>query len=419
MDPVEYTRSKLSSVIELVEQLQAGDFPHSHAPDVLQHIHDLLSSRITALNKLHTDSTKKSVINALCKETLAKIFVVFPLLGFLIRSTDVRNSFELHGPFLRLVRRALGDEAKLVISSEWEFSPFTYEMPDDLGLDDVVFIGIPASESANGLAIPLSGHEFGHNIWRRNKYYTRYRDRVSSEIVKYISDEIWDEFGRSFPEVGDRSKINDILGQQYWKMSWLWAMSHCEEVFCDFIGLLIFKEAYLYAFAYLLAPGLPGTRSEHYPNMTNRVRALQKAAEENGIVVPENYIEQFEDSDPPGTEIHQLLLKISDTVLDRLIDQLILDAAEFIGEKQLDRYSSEDTDQLFQNFALGVPATKPSGLSSIVNAAWRFSRAGTPEWKLRYPEVFSDSRRCNLMLSDLVYKSVEVLEIGYRQGDSL
>lgn len=416
MGMLEYTKSKLSSVIELVENLQSGDFPHNNAPNVLDRIHKLLSIRLERLKAVHPD-LDGSVKVVLCKEVLQKIFEVFPLLGFLTRSTDVRNSFELHGPFLRLVRRALGSDARLVISSEWDYSPFTYQMPDDLGLDDVVFIGIPASESCNGLTIPLAGHEFGHNIWRWFDFSNKYQNKVESEVVNYISDVVWDEFIEWFEEVGDKSNLTDMLGSQIWKTSWVWAMEQCEELFCDFIGLIIFKEAYLHAFAYLLAPGLPGIRSESYPNMKDRARALAKVANSNGIAVPPDFIDQFEDNDPPFVEENKFLLEISDAVTIRLIDTLADDAAELIYNHKLDEYSSEDIGKLVKNFSLGVPAMSPASVSSIVNAASFFSRNNLSEWEKRYPVIFSDAGRSNRMLSDLVYKSLEVLEIAERQGE--
>lgn len=414
---IEYTKSKISSVIELVDNLQADDFPHTNAPIALGRIRELLNSRLSKLDNLHAD-TDKSAIIALCKESLHKIFTVFPLLGFLVRSADVRNSFELHGPFLRLVRRVLGEDARLIISSEWEFSPFTYQMPDDLGLDDIVFIGIPASESCNGLAIPLAGHEFGHNIWRRFNFNATYTKKVEGEVVRYISEEIWDEFVKYYPDVGDKEKLEDMLGRQFWQASWIWAMNQIEELFCDFIGLLIFKEAYLYAFSYLLAPGLPGARSVSYPNMIDRIKALTKVAGDQGIRVSSDYVDEFEDSTAPALGANVLLLNISDAVTKSFIDELASDAKSIIEKYNLDQYSPSNTKDLTHNFSVGIPAIEARSISNVVNAAWAFYRDQFPSWERRYPMIYSDSSRRNRMLSDLMFKSLEVLEIAERQdGD--
>jgi hypothetical protein len=80
------------------------------------------------------------------------------LLRFVLRSTNVRNAFELFDPLLRMSQKLIGKDTKLILSSEWSFSPFTYVgvFPE---LPGFVFIGIPASESGNALIIPAAGHE--------------------------------------------------------------------------------------------------------------------------------------------------------------------------------------------------------------------------------------------------------------------
>ena len=74
-------------------------------------------------------------------------------------------------------------------------------------------------------------------------------------------------------------------------------------------------------------------------------------------------------------------------------------------------YSAEEVDRLVENFSLGVPAIKnPIGLSTIVNAAWKFSNDEISSWDKTYPMLKDDPIRKKRMLSDLIFKSIEVLE---------
>jgi hypothetical protein len=109
-----------------------------------------------------------TVVLQQCGLSLNALFVAMPLAGFLVRSTNVRNAFELYRPLLRLARDLLEPtvtpdqrRTRLVLSSEWEYSPLSYsELPD---LPGVVLIGLPAPESSNPLLVPLAGHELGHS----------------------------------------------------------------------------------------------------------------------------------------------------------------------------------------------------------------------------------------------------------------
>jgi hypothetical protein len=77
----------------------------------------------------------------------------------------VRNSFEAYDPLRELAHKLLDYKPAIILSSEWEFSPFTYPAISD-DLPDFVFIGLPACEAGNALVLPLAGHELGHSIWR-------------------------------------------------------------------------------------------------------------------------------------------------------------------------------------------------------------------------------------------------------------
>lgn len=414
MKQVDYAVSKLRSMRRLIESVRSDELTHSHAEPVLAHIQQMFEEREQKLNSIHPDSDR-SVANALCKESLFKVSVLFPLVGFIARSIDVRNSFEVHGPFLSVIRKALGKDAKLILSSEWEFSPFTYVMPADLGLNNVVFIGYPASEANNCLVIPLSGHELGHNVWRANAYASRYSRKVEEKLLALIEKD-WESFERFFPDVGDKNNIGDLITRQYWLDAWKWAMSQCEETYCDFLGLLLFGESYLEAFAYLLAPGLHGTRSPYYLNLSGRVEALTSAAKDIGVPVPKEYSDLFEDSELPQDSRINFLMELSDKTTRALISQILIDARDFVNSKGLLFGTENDAEKVVKCFAVGVPATAPANLSCIINAAWKFFRQNMSPWEKSYPNVYSDNDRSKQMLDDLVFKSIEVLEINQIQA---
>ena len=120
-----------------------------------------------------------------CQRTLDELTRFLPVLGFVLRSTNVRTAFEIHGPLLRLTREFLGADTRLLVSSEWEYSPYTYSPLPDFA--DFVLIGFPASESANPLVVPLAGHELGHSLWSSKRLQTDVSSAVTTSIATTFS----------------------------------------------------------------------------------------------------------------------------------------------------------------------------------------------------------------------------------------
>jgi len=409
---VELTTERLNAVVTIVRDLELSEFPHSDAKEVLLQIKAILDTRLASLEKIKTFTDEK-VANNICKQCLHTIFTIFPLLGFILRSTNVRNSFELHGPLLRIVKKGFSsDDARLIISSEWDYSPFTDQYPSHLGLDNVVFIGMPASEAGNCLSIPLTGHELGHNLWSKYNTSDHFEKVIEDNIVDHIQNNIWSDFTAIFTDLTDPSSLKDIIGKHYWAPSWRWSLRQCEELFCDFIGLFLFRESYLHAFSYLLSPGLPGNRSIYYPNICARISSITQIANKYGIGVADDYKNLFEDSEEPSNSTEKLLLGISDYVTLNLVEEIADIAHQVLVDTGLDaECNSTDINNSKYCFGIGVPIVDSASLSSIVNAAWEFQNEGMVEWKERFPSVYDDSAKKRKMLNDLVFKSIEVLEI--------
>ncbi len=406
------TKKKLENVLSTISLLKAEDFPHGHSSDALAALEKMFETRRKSVELL-TENNDLSVVKSVCKEANETLGIFLPLLGFIVRSTHVRNAFELHRPVLRLVHKALGENAKLILSSEWLFSPFTYLLPP---LDErrYVMIGLPASESGNGLIIPLAGHELGHSIWAQQNLSTKYSILIQDKIVEIITTLKWEEF-RKVSDINDKNQVNDLLGHIFWQHAWQLSNSQCEELFCDFIGISIFGSSYLHAFAYLLAPGLGQDRVEHYPSIMARAKALIKASSVIGSPVPRDFTSQFVESTPATKDVRGFLLELSDDATDSLLELLINDAITFCREHDLVHATLGEINPIVKSFDNLVPANGTKSLSSIINAGWQVYSQGL-NWQTAYPQLNNDSLKQKLVLNDLILKTVEVYEIEQRQN---
>jgi hypothetical protein len=405
---------KLRSAIQLTRDLSSGDFPHSHSRDALLHIGTIFETGLARVESL-TDGIDQAVVRALCAAELKRIFALYPILGFLLRSTDVRNAFEIHGPLLRIIRKVLGTESKLVISSEWDFSPFTFLPPSEFALGNTVLIGVPTSEASNALLIPLAGHELGHNVWAQQKWRELFGPLLADAIVEHITKDRWPEFSSMFPHVQKPEFLNDLVGQQSWAPAWTWTIRQCEELFCDFIGLCIFRESFAHASSYLLSPGLPLMRSVFYPGSKQRAAYHKQAADALGIPLPVDYVDRFDNESEPTDQPQSLLLSIADHATGLLVGKLIQEADNVISGAGINAPGQDEISRLVRCLAQCVPPQHTSGLPAIVNAAWQFHLSGMQEWNEMYPDIAGSPQRLMEVLSDLVLKTSEVYEIDQRQ----
>lgn len=405
---------RLGAVLSLIGFLEKADFPYPDIKDVLGKIKELLQTRKDALASLSSE-TNPQAMKAICRESLDTVFHCLPLVGFLTRATDVRNPFELYDAMRRLVSQVLPPEqsgsAQLIISSEWDYSPYTWVLPSELGLQNVVFIGLPASESGNALAIPLAGHELGHNVWRTYNMGTKYSEEVRATMQEVIELELFDEYDKMFPEISEPEHVSTVLGAATWSECWQWGLSQVEEIFCDYFGILVFRSSFLQSFSYLLAPGNP-VRNVHYPDNLERVDAHIYAAERANVVPPEGYREAFEGTGEAWSEKANLWLKTTALVCKRLWPTLYSDAKRIVKETAVDRSSESEIEEIRRCFELGVPTKGAAELTNIVQAGWEFYKNQYGSWRESYPFMGSGDQRYSGMLSDIIFKSIEVSEIN-------
>jgi len=395
--------AQVEAVLCEIARIEGSEFAYKHTQDALQQTRTIFESHRESLLSISAKSDQDAA-ELVCSTAFDDLSNSIELLGFLLRSTNIRNAFEAYGPMLRIARRLLGDDTHLILSSEWHFSPFAF-----IGyhyLPGVVLIGLPAPESSNPFLLPLAGHELGHSAWPSFGI-----DReMEREVAKAILDEIrnrWNDCKSYFPVSSPDEVASDLIVRPMWKPAWDWALRQCEEHFCDFVGLRIFGEAFLYAFAYLLAPHRRGSRPLIYPNLRTRAECLASAATKFGFSVPADYTQLFENlTDPAPEQVREtLLLTLADAVRARYVDTLQSRADEIVTKAGLGFCPSALVDHCTARLALMVPAEGSNGLGNILNAAWR-------GWL--NPNFFLDAehnKRKMENLREVVLKSIEILEI--------
>ena len=342
-------------------------------------------------------TVSRPVVDQICANTNLFLSRHMKILGFILRSTNVRNAFEAHFPLKRLVRRVISRDAKLVLSSEWDFEPFTYPMNIEL-LPEYILVGGPAPESSNLLIIPLAGHEIGHSAWGQHDLSKAIRPSVTKAIAVAISSN-GPKVKQALRKLGRSS--NDISYLQNTCLKY--AMRQLEEVFCDFFGLFIFGEAYLCAYEYFLAPG-EGKRSSIYPSALARVTFLKQAASELALKHDPAIFDGWIDSAPRiGADAE--ILALADVEVTASVPALRKRTFELLRKKKVTAMDEEAVDRVLRAFMQRVPDAKGGTLPEVVTAGWRYLR-GKP--------VLPDTEYG--MLNELMLKSIEVSEFRLRVG---
>jgi hypothetical protein len=289
-----FTEQKLDLFRDQVFRLKGSHFPYEHGKSALDALIVIADEQLRQIaSALATKND--DLVQAACSTANSAVARLLPLLGFILRSTNVRNSFEYYDGLLRLSKQLTDKNVKLILSSEWEFSPLTY--PIGLkDLPDFVLIGLPASEAGNALIIPLAGHEIGHSIWQHHELELR----LNSEITYTIEQMYTDNFSTLVANhafLAGTDPLQNLFSATYIGESLEYLMSQCEEVFCDICGILLFGEGFLYSFLYLLGPNVGGLRVEEYPSLPTRANYLTKIAKDLGYTVPEHFDGAFFETD--------------------------------------------------------------------------------------------------------------------------
>jgi hypothetical protein len=351
-----------------------------------------------------------SVSHNACSVSLHELYVYVPILGFILRSTNVRNAFEAYAPLLRLVRSILGADTKLIVSSEWEFAPFVYRAIT--GLHDFVLIGLPAPESSNPLLIPLAGHELGHSVWEHEGFSARFEKQIENGIVDQLTTNRWGEYQLLYPQAKRPDlKSDDMFVRSTWINAYTWALLQTEEIFCDLVGLRLFAESYMHAFAYLVSPGTSGQRSLRYPNIARRVSHLVKAANAMAVSVPAGFESDFVAETEPAEPATKLLVSTADAVSASLVPNLIDLTQKLADRKAVPTRNPTQVRRIRDEFQQTiVPTAELESLVDILNAGWECALY-SDLWTM-VPQIGLEDR--GRILRDLILKSMEASEIHER-----
>lgn len=228
---LESSRLRVEALLREIGRLKDSDFPHKDSRYVLEQIETFFFSIKSDLDGLSATASDPALIQQICSESLKQIFDYHRLLGFVLRSTNVRNSFEVYGPVLRLSRQVLGHDTHLVISSEWEYSPHVYRTFAEL--PGTVLLGLPAAESGNPLLAPLAGHELGHTAWQRKNLLSKFSKEIDAAIRTGANKDPA-KFEQLFGH-----KLADLFATHILSQALGWAAKQSEETFCDFMGIRV------------------------------------------------------------------------------------------------------------------------------------------------------------------------------------
>jgi hypothetical protein len=145
--------TKLRRLQAQIRAAQLADYAYKDGQTALEILNARTTAALSRVNMLGEASPK--IRDAILRDANYFIIRATYIVGIVIRSTSVRNPFELYNPFLEICQALLGQDAKLILSSEWQYIPFTH--PQNLAeLPNFVVIGMPASESDNALVFPAA-----------------------------------------------------------------------------------------------------------------------------------------------------------------------------------------------------------------------------------------------------------------------
>ncbi len=407
MHILKYSRRRLESALEEIDRLKQSEFPYRDSRLALEKIQLKLVDHLNSLNKL-TESSPSDSLNIACMESLYRLFVLVPLLGFVLRSTNVRNAFEMYAPLQRLVCKIHGPSSRLLLSSEWDYSPFVYSQIAEL--PEFVLIGLPAPESSNPLLAPLSGHELGHSVWRERNIRAKFVQLAEKRIVSRIRRKYWKNYQSLYPQYRKKELQKHSLARTTWMPAYTWAMLQTEEIFCDLLGVRIFAESYLHAFAYLLAPGIAGERSPRYPDLMRRIAHIQQGAKELSVRIPVGYNKAFQNETQLSDATSRFLLLLADEASASFVPRLI-EVVKTIGRQtHIPQRSRTMVDSISRDFQKVVPTSSATTLADILNAGWKCYHNS----KLWHDVVEIPACERHRILGELILKSIEVLEIDER-----
>ena len=384
LDYKKFTISRIDSFINQILLLKELDFPYEDSSEALDKILEHIKTQRDTLEKSVLEG---EALQSRCARATSQLYIFHRFVGYIRKSADPNNSFEIYFSFRRLAEAILGNNVRLIISSEWEsYSPVNFSIPSELS--DFVFIGLPVSEAENSLIVPLSGHELGHTIWLIHNFEDKYR----TILQKFAQESSSSQF--------DDSELSFVIDTSLIK---------CAEYFCDFIGMGLFGESYLYAFAYLIAPKISKKNVSSHPNAINRAEAMTQAAKAFGYQVPGNFRDLFKTQMDISRTNYELYLERSEQLSFSMVESVITDVKNLLLNKNVLYTRSANFNFITSQLLSGVPISSANTLADITNASWEVY---FKEEKLGGLDLLEGQKV--EFLNELTIKSFEILEIKQR-----
>jgi hypothetical protein len=403
---------KITNVLRVCSNLAENEQPFINYHDAL----DLISSEFDTLQReiLRASRLKNTnLTRQLCRRVDSRLAMLMPIIGMLERSTNSRNAFELIDPLQTIAAAVIPGTAKVILSFEWQYIPFTYPQTVPV-LASYSIIGMPATEVANGLLFPVATHELAHSIWRNKRLdiavllrvnasikglETRrgqHRQQISSAGPKSKKGGTMSDILSDLDDIEARSKIVSI------------AVSHIEEMFCDFFAFYLFQDAYIWAFLYVVGEGDLNRTSEDYPSHAFRLRAMLRCAEKIHLTV-KNKDDLVQRIGSQESDDLRSVPGIASKIVVDIQDSIWSDIVDICTEARLGVPRQDEVEEALQSFNWGVPALRMATIGELLVAAWRYYVQLTEGKSLSsYPHDGIDG------LNELLFKSIEVQEF-YRK----
>ena len=150
---------------------------------------------------------------------------------------------------------------------------------------------------------------------------------------------------------------NDMFVQPIVRQSASLALRQSEELYCDFMGLSLFGKSYLFAFDYLIAPGLSSRRDAKYPSLETRVTLLAKYAASLNFDV-RGFAERFNVEKLQGSDMSIFIVKMADLAVEKVTERLFQMANSNISCSVGNSFSAESEAQAVRCFRSGVPSDR-------------------------------------------------------------
>lgn len=404
MNPLlKHASERVDNFIQEIMYLRRQNFPLESSTSALDRLltyYEKCKNDLEAWNS----ATDQSKINSLIQAVLGPLSSDHTILGFINRSANARNPFELKGPFESLARKFLDPNFKVLLSSEWNYSPHVLDLDASSthALREYLLFGFPVSDANNPFIAPIFGHEIGHPLWRIR------------DMFGFFSPWAVMETNKALPELEE--KLSTALSSKSHPTPTIdpnqlaiIVISKVAELFCDAIGQAIFGPSFLAAVGSFSASFVSNLRSRSHPPDATRIKFLKRLSGEFHQEIIIDWERHFPEP-RPAVSYEDHVLEISDGIAEKSEDLIIERVKEIVvkpfdqrppgGDKWPDIHAINNVIEEFKAFA---PPGEAVSLPVILNAGWRFRQAGYPGWDQSIP----DGKKL-IGLQELILKSCEI-----------